>query len=62
MIEGCGSVSLTNGSRFGSGRPKTHGSYGSGSAILVKILKLFDADPGLKKQIRNPGWKNSDSG
>jgi hypothetical protein len=37
MIEGSGSgsVSLTNGSRFGPRRPKTYGSYGSGSATLV---------------------------
>ncbi len=34
MIEGSGSVSLTN----GSGGPKTYGSYGSGCAILPHVL------------------------
>jgi hypothetical protein len=41
MIEGSGSVSLTNGT--GSGRPKNNESYGSGPATLesrnVKNLK-----------------------
>ncbi len=42
MIEGSGSVSLTNGS--GSGRPKNipYGSYESGSAtLLYRLLLLF---------------------
>jgi hypothetical protein len=46
MIEGSGSVSLTNGSGCGSGKPKTYGSYGfgsgleSGSATLI-VLKDY---------------------
>jgi hypothetical protein len=44
MIEGSGSVSMpvANGSGFGSRRPKTYGSdgsgFGSGSASLARIF------------------------
>ncbi len=39
MIEGSGSVSLTNKSGFGSGRGlKTYGSYGSGFGTMEETL------------------------
>jgi hypothetical protein len=43
MIEGAGSgsISLTNGSGCGSGRPKTYGSYGSGSATLLVSYPIY---------------------
>jgi hypothetical protein len=46
MIEGsgAGSVLVTNGSGYGSGRQKTYRSYGSGSTILVITSLIFQVD------------------
>jgi hypothetical protein len=42
-MEGSGSELVSNGSRYGSGRPKTYGSYGSESATLLQgITKSKD--------------------
>jgi hypothetical protein len=65
MMEGSGSVFLTNGSGRGSGRPKTYGSYGSGSPTLVGtfpsshlIDNNFNASTRLVNDLRviAPDW------
>ncbi len=47
---GSGSVPLTN--RSGSGRPKTYGSYGSGSATLISTFWLLCNFLSLKNDVR----------
>jgi hypothetical protein len=49
MIEGSGFISFTNGPDADPGDPKTYGSYGSGSATLLKLgFRLFQI-----KQLNN---------
>ncbi len=46
MIEGSGSISVTNGSRSGRGGPKTYGSYGSRSGSATLLVSNLPPPPG----------------